>query len=140
MSKLSIHGIDPDLAATLKQQAQASGKSVNQLVLDVLKEHAGLQKRKPFTQEYHDVRIVIEVDGKHHYADGEKASTVKYAEMATEDRRLRLAGYDLYRFGGAEFSDVTETNGKYSIGSTAKQVAVSFFQQLFEKYHIKAKS
>jgi len=55
MSKLSIHGIDPDLAATLKQQAQAGGKSVNQLVLDVLKEHAGLQKKKQFAQEYHDL-------------------------------------------------------------------------------------
>jgi hypothetical protein len=32
MSNLSIRGIDPDLATTLKEQAQASGKSVNQLV------------------------------------------------------------------------------------------------------------
>jgi predicted HicB family RNase H-like nuclease len=36
MSNLSIRGIDPDLATSLKQQAQASGKSVNQLVLDEL--------------------------------------------------------------------------------------------------------
>ena len=36
MSNLSICGIDPDLATTLKKQAQASGKSVNQWVLDVL--------------------------------------------------------------------------------------------------------
>lgn len=86
----------------------------------------------------HNVRIVIEVDGKHHYADGEKASTIKYAEMVAEDRRLRLAGYELYRFGGAEFSDVTMTNRKYSVGPRSKQVATNFFQQLFEKHHIKA--
>ena len=31
----------PDLVITLKQQAQASGKSINQQVLDDLKEHTG---------------------------------------------------------------------------------------------------
>lgn len=59
MSNLSIRGIDPDLATTLKQQAQASGKSVNQLVLDVLKEHTGLHKKKHFTQEYHDLDFLF---------------------------------------------------------------------------------
>ena len=34
MSNLSICGIDPDLATTLKQQSQASEKSVNQWALD----------------------------------------------------------------------------------------------------------
>jgi hypothetical protein len=87
----------------------------------------------------HNVRIVIEVDGKHHYADGEKASAIKYANMVAEDRRLRLAGYELYRFGGAEFSDVTVMDGRYTIGPVAKQVAADFFQQLFEKHHIQAK-
>jgi len=59
MSNLSIRGIAPDLATTLKQQAQASGKSVNQLVLDVLKEHVGLNKKKHFTQEYHDLDFLF---------------------------------------------------------------------------------
>jgi hypothetical protein len=48
MSNLSIRGINSDLATKLKQQAQASGKSVNQLVLDVLKEHTGQHKKKAF--------------------------------------------------------------------------------------------
>jgi len=50
-------------------------------------------------------RVVLEVDGKHHYAreDG-RADPVRYATMVSEDRRLRLAGYEVYRFGGAEFS------------------------------------
>lgn len=86
-----------------------------------------------------NVRIVIEVDGKQHYADGEKASTAKYGAMVAEDRRLRLAGYELYRFGGAEFKDATLYARKYTIGPMAKQVAINFFQQLFEKHHIKAK-
>ena len=87
----------------------------------------------------HNVRIVIEVDGKQHYADGDKASTAKYADMVAEDRRLRLSGYELYRFGAAEFKDATLSDGKYMIGSVAKQVVINFFQQLFEKHHIKTK-
>lgn len=59
MSNLSIRGIDPDLAAMLKQQAHASGKSVNQLALDALKEHTGLHKKKLFTQEYHDLDFLF---------------------------------------------------------------------------------
>ncbi len=59
MSNLSIRGIDPDLAATLKLQAQASGKSVNQWVLDVLKEQTGHHKKKQFTQEYHDLDFLF---------------------------------------------------------------------------------
>ncbi len=59
MSNLSIRGIDPDLAAMLKLQAQASGKSVNQLALDALKEHAGLHKKKFFTNEYHDLDFLF---------------------------------------------------------------------------------
>lgn len=47
-------------------------------------------------------RVVIEVDGKQHYADGDTASPARYAKMVAEDRKLRLAGYEVYRFGGAE--------------------------------------
>lgn len=47
-------------------------------------------------------RVVLEVDGKQHYADGDTASPALYSEMVSEDRRLRLAGYEVYRFGGAE--------------------------------------
>jgi hypothetical protein len=44
------------------------------------------------------------VDGKHQYADGSAASPSRYAEMVAEDRRLRLAGYEVYRFGGYELT------------------------------------
>lgn len=47
-------------------------------------------------------RVVLEVDGKQHYADGRIASPALYAEMVKEDRRLRLDGYEIYRFGGVE--------------------------------------
>jgi len=32
-----------------------------------------------------------------------RPSPARYAEMVREDRRIRLAGYGLYRFGGHEF-------------------------------------
>ena len=48
------------------------------------------------------VRVVIEVDGKQHYAEGDIASPQLYSEMVAEDRRLRLQSYEVYRFGGYE--------------------------------------
>ncbi|MGW9044015.1 hypothetical protein ACWGQL_15855 [Streptomyces lydicus] len=50
-------------------------------------------------------RVVIEVDGKQHYAEDATASPRLYAEMVAEDRALRLKGYEVYRFGGYELTD-----------------------------------
>lgn len=51
-------------------------------------------------------RVVIEVDGRQHYADNDgRASTTRYAGMVREDRSLRLASYDVYRFGGKELEN-----------------------------------
>lgn len=59
-------------------------------------------------------RIVLEVDGVQHYgregppdAAGRVTHTAVprlYSQMVAEDRRLRLAGYEIYRFGGWELS------------------------------------
>jgi very-short-patch-repair endonuclease len=73
-------------------------------------------------------RIVIEIDGRHHYAEDDGlASPSRYAEMVTEDRRVRILGYEVYRFGGAEF---TNTN-------RAAKTIVSFFEELFERHDIR---
>jgi hypothetical protein len=60
-------------------------------------------------------RVVIEIDGQQHYADGDVASPKRYAEMAAEDRKLRLQGYELYRFGGYELmaSNWRETGAEF---------------------------
>jgi hypothetical protein len=51
-------------------------------------------------------RVVIEVDGIHHYSDeAGTASPTAYAKMVRADRDLCLAGYEVYRFGGAELMD-----------------------------------
>lgn len=67
-------------------------------------------------------RVVLEVDGKQHYAKGEIASPSLYSEMVAEDRRLRLAGYEVYRFGGAEL-----------MADGAEQMLADFFDQLADR-------
>jgi hypothetical protein len=83
-----------------------------------------------------NVRVVIEVDGVQHYATRERASPELYGEMVAEDRLLRLLGYELYRFGGAEFRDASLVNGRYLIGPQAKSLVADFFNKLFEKHQI----
>jgi len=70
--------------------------------------------------------IVIEIDGKQHYSENDKASPPLYGEMVAEDRRLRLAGYELYRFGGYEFCDREK----------AKRTVENFFDDLFKLHSI----
>jgi AbiJ N-terminal domain 3 len=51
-------------------------------------------------------RIVIELDGKQHYSDDRgNPSPERYGQMMREDRKLRLAGYEVFRFGGHELTD-----------------------------------
>lgn len=70
-------------------------------------------------------RIIIEVDGKHHYAEESIASPKKYAEMVSADRSLRLTGYEIYRFGGYELQ-----------GEDGKNLVEKFFRDLFQKHGI----
>jgi hypothetical protein len=44
--------------------------------------------------------VVLEVDGKQHYANGDTAGPALYSEMVSEDRRLRLAGYEATGLAG----------------------------------------
>lgn len=78
-------------------------------------------------------RIIIEIDGKHHYAnDDGRANVHKYAEMVKTDRALKLRGYDLYRFGGGEFY-----NSKGDAKLNSKKLVQEFFEMLFNFYKIK---
>ena len=70
-------------------------------------------------------RVVIEIDGKQHYAEGDLASPRLYAEMVAEDRRLKLAGYEIFRIGGYEFVD----------SSKAMEMIGTFFRELFDHYN-----
>ena len=65
-------------------------------------------------------RVVIEVDGKHHYAEGDRASPRLYSEMVAEDRRVRLDGYEVFRFGGYELTQRPD----------AEELVTQFFDDL----------
>lgn len=69
-------------------------------------------------------RIVIEVDGKQHYSENSgAASPTRYADMVREDRAIRLDGYEVYRFGGAELR-----------GRAGEQLSDKFFNRLLKRH------
>jgi hypothetical protein len=72
-------------------------------------------------------RVVIEVDGQHHFADESgRASPARYADMMAADRELRLVGYEVFRFGAAELDG----------SDKAKHTVRRFFFALFKKHGV----
>lgn len=81
----------------------------------------------------HRNRVVIEIDGKQHYAEGDIASPRLYSEMVKAQRELSLYGYDVYRFGGYEFANAAESDRvKQELLKKLKE----FFVRLFQKYNV----
>lgn len=70
-------------------------------------------------------RMVFEIDGKQHYAQGDQADPREYAKVAAGTRELQLSGYEVYRFGGSELA-----------GETGKQLVASFFSTLFDVHRV----
>lgn len=68
-------------------------------------------------------RIVIELDGKQHYSNGDISSPKKYSEMVAADRKLTLNGYKIFRFGGYELK-----------GKDNAEIIKTFFSELLENY------
>ncbi|MFG2041979.1 hypothetical protein [Dactylosporangium sp. NPDC048998] len=71
-------------------------------------------------------RIVLEVDGKHHYATGDRADPAVYAATMRGDRDLRFARYDVFRFGAAELDSQAR----------ALPLLRAFFADLFRTYQV----
>ncbi|MCL7456423.1 hypothetical protein ABT235_20685 [Micromonospora echinofusca] len=72
-------------------------------------------------------RIVLEVDGRHHYATGEAADPAAYAATMRGDRELKLARYDVFRFGAADLHQEQAARGTLR----------AFFADLFRTYHVR---
>lgn len=70
-------------------------------------------------------RIVLEVDGKHHFSENDHPSLNVYADMVSADRELRLAGYEVYRFGANEL-----------VGEGAESKITDFFEKLFRLHRV----
>lgn len=81
----------------------------------------------------HKNRVVIEIDGKQHYAVENVASPKLYSEMVRAHREMALYGYDVYRFGGYEFVGA-DTNKE--IKERVIEDLKDFFRRLFYKYGI----
>ena len=69
---------------------------------------------------------MIEVDGKHHFSENDLPSLKVYADMVSADRELRLAGYEVYRFGANEL-----------VGDGAEAKIKDFFDKLFRLHRIR---
>jgi hypothetical protein len=76
------------------------------------------------------VRVVVEIDGKQHYSTGSgdsaRPSPEEYARTVRSDRHLRLAAYEVYRFGGYELRDE----------KMCQHAAEEFFRKLFLRHHL----
>jgi hypothetical protein len=78
-----------------------------------------------------DARVVLEVDGVHHYSDSEgNPSPQEYARMAAADRDLRLSGYEIYRFGGKELMKANSADPR------PRQLLRDFFRRLFKRHNL----
>jgi hypothetical protein len=75
----------------------------------------------------HDVRVVVEVDGQQHFTNAAgEASPAEYARLAGADRDLRLAGYEVYRFGAAQLC-----------GDDGATAVHDFFVRLFRRHGVR---
>ena len=70
--------------------------------------------------------VVIEVDGQHHFTRNDRPS-LAYSEMVSADRDLRLAGYEIYRFGANEL-----------VGAGALALIERFFDRLFHLHGVRS--
>jgi ribosomal protein S24E len=55
MKSITVRGIDSSVSSKLKQIAKNERKSVNRLVLDMIKQNIGMQKKKKYTKKYDDL-------------------------------------------------------------------------------------
>jgi len=55
MKTITVRGIDSILSEKLKQAAKDEGRSVNQVVIDTMKQRFGIKKEKKYTMVYHDL-------------------------------------------------------------------------------------
>jgi hypothetical protein len=76
----------------------------------------------------HGQRVVLEVDGTHHYAspDGTRPAPSKYAALARGDRELKLSGYEVFRFGATELQEP----------EPARRLLQAFFGDLFRRFSV----
>ena len=74
----------------------------------------------------HSHRVVLEVDGKTHYSTGGRPDPAVYARGARADRELKLARYEVFRFGATELQEPSD----------AEPMLQQFFADLFRQFDV----
>jgi hypothetical protein len=74
----------------------------------------------------HGHRVVLEVDGATHYSTDGHPDAAAYAKGARADRELKLARYEVFRFGATELQD----------RKTAEPMLRQFFTDLFRQFGV----
>jgi plasmid stability protein len=73
MKNMTIRGIDTSLDQALRKAAKAESNSVNQLVVNILRERFGLAKAPRHTRRHHDLDELFGAWSENHYQDVENA-------------------------------------------------------------------
>ncbi len=96
-------------------------------IMKQLRHRAGLpRQRMDFLMLLrNNQRVVLEVDGAHHFSRDGKPSLSAYAEMVEADRDLRLHGYEIYRFGANEL-----------VGDGTPEAIARFFERLLKLHKV----
>ena len=55
MKAVTIRGVEPEVAEKLKIAARKQGKSVNYIILEIIKTSLGFKKEKKFSRKYDDL-------------------------------------------------------------------------------------
>ena len=55
LKNMTLRGLDPQLAAKLREAAEQEGKSLNQTALDALRKQFGLDQPRRFTEVHRDL-------------------------------------------------------------------------------------
>jgi hypothetical protein len=52
MGQITLRGMDPEIENQIRMMAKKSGKSINKLILDIIYQHSGLDKKGKKTRAY----------------------------------------------------------------------------------------
>ena len=55
MKTITVRGLDETMKENLRRVAKQEGKSLNQFIVDTLKDRLGLKKQKKYTVSHHDM-------------------------------------------------------------------------------------
>lgn len=80
LKSMTLRGLDPRLAAKLREVARREGKSMNQTALDALRRQFGLDKSRRFTEVHRDLD--------HLFGRWDKDEFVRIQEKIDSERRI----------------------------------------------------